>query len=504
MRTLLLYPDRDFSFEDDQSPCALSRVGDLSISELENAMAGDDAFVLGIVQKVLRTREAIDKTTILHRQDVLRDCLKNATHVRELYAIASEAFTAKRKYQFRVLSWYPAGVLHDAKELMKVFIVLLKRLKDFADKHGARFDSLGFSLMMSMLRSEFPDSYFETIEGHLERLEFKSGMLLSASPGEGNVTSSFVLRQFPEHAPNWFQRHVLGQGAPEYSFSIGENDESGARFLSELRDRGINIVANVLAQAADHVLGFFDTLRTETAFFVGCINLHERLERLGVPTCMPEVAPLGSYSLSFDDLCDASLALSMNRPVVANSLDATGRHLIVISGANQGGKTSFLRAIGIAQFLMQHGVFVPAKRFVSDETSGLFTHFRHEEDATMTSGKFDEELVRLDDLVDQVKPGAMILFNESFASTNEREGSEIARQVVTALLERNMRVLFVTHMYDFAHSLAEKARPDYLFLLAERTEDGTRTFRLRPGDPVETSFGEDLYRQVFQTAEETA
>ena len=70
----------------------------------------------------------------------------------------------------------------------------------------------------------------------------------------------------------------------------------------------------------------------------------------------------------------------------------------------------------------------------------------------MRSGKFDEELARMSTIADQIRRGAMVLFNESFAATNEREGSEIARQIVSALLENDVTVFFVSHMYEFARS----------------------------------------------------
>jgi DNA mismatch repair ATPase MutS len=100
-------------------------------------------------------------------------------------------------------------------------------------------------------------------------------------------------------------------------------------------------------------------------------------------------------------------------------------------------------------------------------------------------------------IVDQIPPNSMLLFNESFAATNEREGSEIARQVVCALLEKRIKVFFVTHLYEFAHGLFERTMTDAIFVRAERKADGTRTFRLAEGEPLQTSFGEDLYREIF-------
>jgi DNA mismatch repair ATPase MutS len=94
----------------------------------------------------------------------------------------------------------------------------------------------------------------------------------------------------------------------------------------------------------------------------------------------------------------------------------------------------------------------------------------------------------------------LVLLNESLAATNEREGSEIATQIVSALLEKNVKVMYVTHLYGFASSLS---RDDALFLRAERLPDGTRTFRLKEAEPRKTSHGEDLYRAVLGSARDT-
>ena len=80
---------------------------------------------------------------------------------------------------------------------------------------------------------------------------------------------------------------ILAQTPPVYSFHFHPRDESGARALSELRDRGVNLVANALAQSTDHILSFFNMLRTELAFYVGCLNLREQLAKKGEPICFP-------------------------------------------------------------------------------------------------------------------------------------------------------------------------------------------------------------------------
>ena len=230
----------------------------------------------------------------------------------------------------------------------------------------------------------------------------------------------------------------------------------------------------------------------------------------GEPVCFPEpaspaLADDGHAVLSARGLYDASLALSLDSATaVGNDLDADGKHLIMITGANEGGKSTFLRSVGLAQLMMQAGMFVAAESFTGSVSTGIFTHFKREEDATMEKGKLDEELDRMSTIIGQITAGCLLLCNESFASTNEREGSEIARQVIRALTETGVRVIFVTHLYDLAERLYAGHDPATLFLRAERQPDGHRTFRLPPGEPLPTSYGRDLYQSVFGTAEQAA
>jgi hypothetical protein len=103
----------------------------------------------------------------------------------------------------------------------------------------------------------------------------------------------------------------------------------------------------------------------------------------------------------------------------------------------------------------------------------------------------------MSDIANNLKPSSLLLFNESFAATNEREGSEIARQVVVALVESRMKIFFVTHLYKFAREIFDKNMKDAIFLRAERRTEGRRTFKLIKGEPLQTSYGKDLYKEIF-------
>jgi DNA mismatch repair ATPase MutS len=305
-----------------------------------------------------------------------------------------------------------------------------------------------------------------------------------------------VLRKPQERDQNWIAR-IFDWSTPIYTFRLHPRDESGARALSELRDRGIDLVANALAQSTDHILSFFRLLRIELGFYIGCLNLYGKLDQKGYAVSFPEPVGPGDRAFTSIGLYDPCLALTVAQKIVSNDVNADGKDLMIITGANQGGKSTFLRSLGVSQLMMQCGMFVPAVSFRANVCEGMFTHYKREEDSTMKSGKFDEELCRMSDIVDNLRSNSLLLFSESFAATNELEGSEIASQIVRALLEKRVKVLFVTHLYEFARRMNDERMETAIFLRAERRPDGTRTFRVVKGEPLETSYGKDLYNRIF-------
>jgi DNA mismatch repair ATPase MutS len=496
MKTHLLYPDRDFDLQQRLPPNEHSLTQDLALNTLFNAMARGDGFLFKVAKSAVLS-SLDDLATIRYRQDVLRDCLNNPLVVREIYQLPIEAIETKQKRWMGVYSNYPSGILSGSVEMMGMFMGLLRRLKNIADEHSHKFVSEGFRIFFEMVQSELSDDYFVIVQDHLRELRFRNGILLSAELGKGNEGMRYVLRRPRRDAKNFLNK-VLAKKPPSYSFSIHPRDDHGTRALSELEDRGINLVANALAQSADHVNSFFYLLRLELAFYIGALNLVETLAEVEEPISFPELADSCHRRHSFEGLYDICLALTMKRKIVGNDVSADGKDLVFITGANQGGKSTFLRSIGLAQLMMQCGMFVPAESFSANICNGLLTHYRRKEDASMKSGKLDEELGRMSEIVDMVRPNSMILFNESFAATNEREGSEIARQITNALLARRVKIFFVTHMFDFAHGFYEKKMENAVFLRAKRQPDGARTFTVTEAEPLQTSYGQDLYQKLFE------
>jgi hypothetical protein len=501
MKAFLMYPDRNFEWQSELPLQSKDLVADLGVNVLFNAMAAGDEFLFGVVQRAV-LRSLTDPATIVYRQAAWTDCLEHPDVVRALYGLAVETLKEKREI-WGFLSNYSSDLnLSHAVQVMQLMVKKLKRLREIAVESGQRFRSPAFKRFFAMLLEELDDPYFELVNGHLDRLKFPRGVLVSARLGRGNAGVDFVLRRPLEEKQRWADIvpelvAVLGPRGGRLAFEVHPRDEAGHQALEELRSRGINFVADALSQSADHVTSFFVQLRAELAFYIASLNLHSTLLRKGYATCLPVPLEASHTTLSSRGLYDVSLALTLEGRAVDNDVNADGKRLVVVTGANQGGKSTFLRSAGLAQLMMQAGMFVGAREFRANVATGVFTHFKREEDATMISGKLDEELRRMSGIVDHIQPGAILFANESFASTNEREGSDIGEEVLGALNSAGVKVLLVTHLYD----LAERLRRDHVdgvhFLRAERLPDSTRTFKVRPGEALATSFGKDLYDEIF-------
>jgi MutS domain V len=492
VKARLLYPDRDFDFAADLPRGSADLIQDLELGAVLDAMAAGDKFLLDVSTRVLLASLA-DPGAIRYRQQVLADCIAEPAIVRQMYGIAVGALQDKRRVWGFWASQHPSSIMSGAVNQLEVLIVRLRELRQVADDHAGKFSSPGLTSLLRSLHQDLDDQYFEALGRHLRQLRFRGGELMSAQLDRDNSGISYVLRSGSARR-SWKERVGI-EPRSSYSFSIPPRDEAGAQALEDMANRGLNHVANAAAQSADHVASYFTMLRAELGFYVCCLNLHEQLTARNQPLAVPDPADWGPLAFRVRDLRDASLALR-TEPVVGNDVDADGRSLVVITGANSGGKSTFLRSAGLAQLMMQCGLFVTAGSFRATVCEQVFTHFIREEDRTMVSGRLDEELRRMSAITDQIRPRSLILFNESFAATNEREGSEIGRQVVRALLEAGIRVFYVTHLFDLADSLHRQGPDSALFLRAPRQPDGQRTYKLTVAGPLPTSYGQDIYLRI--------
>ncbi len=491
-----MYKDRDFNDKVKLPFNSSNLINDLGLETIFQAMSNGDEFIYEIA-KVALLDTLREKEEIVYRQEVLKDCINNEQIVKDIYALTLKSIEKKHENLLGIFGRFPGSLLSSSVSLLDMYFDILKELREITSIHKEKFISSGFERFFTMVEDELNDEYIKNVKEHLKELRFKKGVLISAKLGYANEGINYTLRRDKYALKNWIGK-VFSKKSKEYSYTLHPRDDAGANILRNIRDEALYDVALSLSHSAKHVDNFFKLLRKELAFYLGCINLYKTLNDHKCQTTFPIVWGKEEFKLSIKGVYDISLALILNKEVISNDLKADKKKLIIITGANQGGKTTFLRSIGISYLMMQSGMFVPAKLFEASISSGVFTHFKKEEDKTLKSGKFNEELLRMSQIIEHIHPNALILFNESFASTNEFEGSQIAKNIILALLKKDIRVFFVTHMYELSDYFYQSRLNNTLFLRANRNEDGKRDFKILLAPPLQTSFAKDLYDKIMK------
>lgn len=267
----------------------------------------------------------------------------------------------------------------------------------------------------------------------------------------------------------------------------------------EVYQSGVEFTNRVLLELLNQCYPFLQrwqellrTMMRQVMFLAGCARLYQRGMECGMFFCVPD-----RQQTKAERLYELSLALQELELPIPNTVDLSHYRGIVVTGANQGGKSTFLRSLGIAQVLCQAGMFVPAKQYPLHAYDDIFTHFTRREDAAMNMGKFEEELKRMEEILRHAGENTLILLNESFATTTEVTAFQIAMDLMHTCMEEDVTVWMVTHITKFAKELYQEKRPDILFLSAGRKAEDEIRFQMYEKVPGDTSYGLELYEQMI-------
>lgn len=506
MNVWLLYEDSEFNKHDVRMN-KNDVIKDLNLDIIFKFMARSDSFIYKTARSVI-TGCLNDRRTILYRQALLADCISNYESFLEMYGIASDAIgetelfleSTRKASSARISN--SVNVLHSL-ELLGILVRNLEKLKEYADQVEMNFTSPGMRAFYDRLIRDYNYEFVGRIKTSIDEMSFLTEggeITFSAVIGKGLkigdiIVNSLAKEEFKKNKPRsvmsilyykLFRKNVLLL-----------EDDSIKHDAREMESAGLVHVLKMYQNFIRELTSFFENLHFQLAFYIGGANLKNRLLQIRIPTSFPQLAIKDSNGLKFNGLYDMSLAIYTRTKPIPNDLDAKDKLLYVITGANQGGKSTYLRSIGIAQILMQSGMFVPADSFTGRLYDGIFTHFTRREDTAMNSGKLDEELGRMSRIINEVTPNSLLLLNESFSTTTEREGSGIASDVINALYENETNVVMVTHLFEFTRTLYDKKPERAIFLSAQRLEDGTRTFKMLIREPERTSYGLDLYKDII-------
>ncbi|GMQ58796.1 DNA mismatch repair protein MutS [Vallitalea sediminicola] len=267
----------------------------------------------------------------------------------------------------------------------------------------------------------------------------------------------------------------------------------------------------------------FISLLREITFYKSSCDLLKLMKANDLPLCKPMILPSDRKELNVSDCYNISLAYNMlstidekhvSPEIIYNDfkMGQEGR-VIILTGANRGGKTTFTQAIGQIQILAQLGLMIPASKAELSLVDGVYTHFPLLEKETVNLGKFGKECEDFSRLFKQATDRSLILLNESFSGTSHLESLKIAEEVVRAVKFKEIRMIYNTHLHELgimASQINEESENDTLVIsLVAGFSNGRNTYKIYEGQPLGVSHAKEIaekynvtYAQLVERLEE--
>jgi DNA mismatch repair protein MutS len=295
------------------------------------------------------------------------------------------------------------------------------------------------------------------LEG-LERVEYtlriKEGRV-TVSTYEGEHDHSVeVERDFERFRQGEVERHRFKLPDPG---SMDHVEARIAELVARLYPDEFRALDEFCARHRDFLDPTIARFDREVQFYLAYLELRDRLAAGGLPFCYPTVST-ESKEEAAEDAFDVALAAKLageRRRVVPNDFVLGGaERVLVVTGPNQGGKTTFARMFGQLHYLGSLGLPVPAREarlFLPDR---LFTHFEREEDIATLRGKLEDELVRVREILDEATGDSVVIVNELFSSTSLRDAIHLGIEVLRQVVDLGALAVCVTFVDELA-SLSE-------------------------------------------------
>ena len=262
---------------------------------------------------------------------------------------------------------------------------------------------------------------------------------------------------------------------------------------------------DTLTKYANVAIVNISSLIPEFVYYIRFAEFIGRLTDAGARFCEAEVSD--STDMTARGFYNLKLAVNLEdkSEIVPNDLDFDTDHtLYILTGANRGGKTTITQAVGQLFALAQGGIYVPAESFAYRPVDCIYTHFPADEDKTMDLGRLGEECIRFKEIYTDCTADSLVLMNETFSTTSFEEGYYIARDSVRALMEKNVRTIYNTHMHKLASDAEELNRGNEgarVASLIMKSDGGKRSFKVEVASPEGMSYASDIAKKYGVTYE---
>lgn len=293
---------------------------------------------------------------------------------------------------------------------------------------------------------------------------------------------------------------------------VYQKNPFGTALLSALEGRILDVLKKPFAQTflnlreydkvhVNFIHPIMNEFELESQFYISFLRYREKMKELKYHFCYPVIGNEHKFSITKGyDLALAKKNASLNKEVVYNDCYfMSEERFFVITGPNQGGKTTFARALGQIIYFASIGLMVPCESASIPRFDGIYTHFAVEENPDTGAGKLKEELLRMKDMMAMKTNHSFVIINEIFTSATSYDAYLMGKKVIDYYLDADCYGVYVTHIYELTK---DDNRVVSLVAALKSEESKVRTFKImrRPADGL--SYANTIVEKYHMTYEE--
>ena len=491
----------------------------------------------GKVREIL-TRICTDPAVIAYRQDVIEDLWDHAAFREGLEALlpsvgALDSYRSsfdRKRSTFQDVTWRLGELDH--------FVSCVGGLNALFEAVGEGVRAEGWRTLRGLIAQTADDPVYRNLTrelpGMLDTLRTKASVTIGVNLDSQlrPVAATLLSVNARRFTSSSFLDRLLGRETDEFKgigplHSVPEIDPgptipglAGGRQdvnplmvplfsdLARVLDSVCRPIARALRRYVTVQSGFLATLSGDMTFYLAAIRLMERLRGHGLPVCRPGITPMDERVGELREAYNLNLALNgagqqdgAGRIVRNDVCMDRDRRISILTGPNQGGKTTYTQMVGLCQILAQAGLWVPAADARISPVDNIFTHYPIEESLAKATGRFGDEAQRLGQIFKRATRHSLILLNESLSSTSPGESVYLAQDISRILRRMGTRAIFATHLHELAAAVPQlNAESDgdsgLVSLVASRLRDGEdgdqRSYRILPGPPMGRSYAREI------------
>lgn len=417
-----------------------------------------------------------DKECEEYRRAVLADVKKDKLYqalllfVKEM-KVYREACTNKAAVKMNVqkAAWHIQEIVQYAEATEKLFEALQE----------TDIQSRGMHMLRDFLEEYLSAESYREMSGRAKTLLQELHSFRLKLTYENNLV--ILTQEETEGAYDSFLKECFGGLEYKMKNPFGENvalnrlEQELLRILEDKNPTFFKSCENFLEKYAEYAKPQILDLAVELTYYLSFYGFEQKMQELGFVFATP--ANNEEHMMYADGLYDLALACvncREGKEVVSNDMRYEKEEsFFVVTGPNQGGKTTFARSLGQLVFFSKMGLDVPALSANVHDFSHILTHFSVEESVETGRGKLQEELMRLQPMMEEHCRNAFVIINELFTTAANYDACIMGQRVLQYFIEQECRGIYVTHLAELT-----KAHKEVVSMCATLDEQGQQTHKI--------------------------